>query len=874
VRTLAQRLGSSPSARVASLALLLALLAAVTLIPQLGAPPLLEHPHIPWWVLLPTFAASELFVVHLEGRQGAHSVSLREVPIVVGLVLLTPGAYVVAVLAGTVGVLWLVRGQRGQRLLFNTALLCLESAIAVALYRTALGPDDVVSVRGWGAASLTLLVTDLVSALAITGAMSLQHGRLDTTVLREAVSSGLLAALTNASLAVLVLVLLVEEPTALVALLAVYVTVYSSYRGYAMLSQRYARLELLYEFTRRVGRSLRTEQALEAVLGQTRELLHADAAEAVLFARDGKPGVRLRVDGPDGGEVVHLDPEEELPWWAGAAGGRSQLLPRGTRDVRARTALAMLQVRDAMAVPLRSDDQVTGVLAVYDRSSEVSTFTPDDLRVFEALANHASVAVTNGWLLDQLRAEAADKEHQALHDALTGLPNRVQFRQRVDEALSTGGPLAVLLLDLDRFQEINDAVGHAVGDELLQQVAQTLAGGPAQFSGGPAEADGRSAAPVTPARHLVARLGGDEFAVLLPPGTDGPAALATASELLAALDRPVELGELCLHVSASCGIALAPAHGADAQELLQHADVAMYAAKAARTGVVVYQPEAGASTARRLTLATDLRAAVAAGDIAVHYQPKADAHTGAVVGVEVLSRWSHPAFGQVSPDEFVAIADHTGTLPALTTQVLETALAQRAAWATAGQPLGLAVNVSVRDLVDPGLPARVAAAMARTGVRAGALTLEITEGSLMEDPERTVAVLRRLSALGVRLSIDDFGTGYSSLAYLRHLPVDEVKIDKSFVLSDSDGDRAIIKSTVDIAHSLGLSTVAEGVETLPAWSAVAAAGCDVVQGYLLSRPLPAAAFWRWLLAHEPSRVAPRAFDAAPLRPMSAGPASL
>ncbi len=433
---------------------------------------------------------------------------------------------------------------------------------------------------------------------------------------------------------------------------------------------------------------------------------------------------------------------------------------------------------------------------------------------------------------------------QALHDALTDLPNRILLQDRLAHELAvaahSGAPVALLLLDLDGFKEVNDTLGHTVGDLLLRQVSARLCG-------------------ALRAGDTVARLGGDEFAALLPgAGEDG--ARAVAQTIMEALDAPFVVEGQGLRVGGSIGIALAPAHGMDADALLRRADVAMYAAKRAG-GAVFYDPARDAHGPLRLSIMNDLRHAIAADGLILHYQPKVDLASGQVSGVEALVRWPHAAHGLIPPDQFIPLAEQSGVIVPLTVWVLETALRQRQAWLAAGHTFGVAVNLSARALREAALPETVKRLLAEYGVAPAALTLEITESALMADPAAALAVLRRLAALGVRLSIDDFGTGYSSLAYLKNLPVDEVKVDKSFVrglgLRAEARDFAIVAAVLGMAHSLGLDVVAEGVETEGEWMTLGGLRCDTVQGYLVSRPLPAPALDEWLRALEGGRYAPR-----------------
>jgi len=423
--------------------------------------------------------------------------------------------------------------------------------------------------------------------------------------------------------------------------------------------------------------------------------------------------------------------------------------------------------------------------------------------------------------------------HQARHDALTDLPNRVLLHERIVATRGDGSdaprPFALLLLDLDRFKEVNDTVGHERGDALLRTVAARLQA-------------------VTRADDTVARLGGDEFAVLLP-GADADGAARVAEAIRAALDAPLHVEGLLLRVGASVGGALAPAHGLDGDTLLRRADVAMYVAKRTRWSYALYEPARDQHSPERLARGGELRAAIEQGALTLHYQPQVDLATGRITGVEALVRWPHPAQGLIPPDQFIPLAEHTGVIAPLTAWVLAEAIRQCRAWQRAGRLLTVSVNLSMWNLHDATLPDRVAALLRDHGMAPAWLRLELTESALMADPERAMDVLARLSGLGVGLAVDDFGSGYSSLAYLKTLPVDELKIDKGFVreMATDATDAAIVASTVALGHALGLRVVAEGIEDQVTWELLVGMGCDVAQGYYMSRPLPATDLQRWAL---------------------------
>ncbi|MCF1508205.1 putative bifunctional diguanylate cyclase/phosphodiesterase [Streptomyces glomeratus] len=436
--------------------------------------------------------------------------------------------------------------------------------------------------------------------------------------------------------------------------------------------------------------------------------------------------------------------------------------------------------------------------------------------------------------LDSTLRIARARAEEQLRDPLTGLPNRQWLLERtwtaLDDAERIGARAALMLIDLDRFRSVNDTLGHLAGDRLLLQIAERL----------------RLA---LPRGAEAARLGGDEFAVLLPVADSTTSASRAARNLVAALGSPLDLDGLTLVLEASAGVAVFPEHALDAEGLLQRADVAMYQAKRDRTGVEVYESKRDSNTPDRLGLLGDLRRALDAHEVELHYQPKVR-FDGQVAGLEALVRWVHPERGKVPPDEFIAIAESSGLMPHLTEYVLETALGQVARWRAQGLRVPVAVNVSPRDVHTPGFAGAVAARLARHGVPAGALQLEITEHVLLEDPQRAADTLAGLAGHGVKMSLDDFGTGYSSLVHLRRLPVSELKIDRSFVarLAVDAEDAEIVRCTVDLAHSLGLLVVAEGVEDDETWERLRDLGCDAVQGWLVAAAMPPDETTAWLRA--------------------------
>ena len=438
----------------------------------------------------------------------------------------------------------------------------------------------------------------------------------------------------------------------------------------------------------------------------------------------------------------------------------------------------------------------------------------------------------------RLRHQAKANEYQAFHDVLTGLANRALFKDRVQQAIREGGResrvVAVMLMDLDRFKEINDTLGHHKGDQVLKQVAERLN-------------------EVLRDTDTVARLGGDEFAVLLPNIPDPAAALHVAEKIQENLTRPMAIEGMALEVRASIGISFFPGHGEDVDLLLQRADVAMYLAKASGNVYEIYTAERDQYSPARLALVSELRRAMEDEEFVLYYQPKVDLRTGESYMVEALIRWDHPMRGMIPPDDFIPLAEHTGLIEPLTMYVLDKALRQVSHWREDDIDLTVAVNMSPRNLLDLHFPEHVEGLLKKWKLPAGCLQLEITESTLVADPTRAMGILGRLNQMRIEMSIDDFGTGYSSLGHLSQLPVKELKIDKSFVMNmgHDEGDAIIVRSTIDLGRNLGLRVVAEGVETAEIWRQLVVLGCDYAQGYYRSRPMPASEMPRWLSLSRP-----------------------
>ena len=438
--------------------------------------------------------------------------------------------------------------------------------------------------------------------------------------------------------------------------------------------------------------------------------------------------------------------------------------------------------------------------------------------------------------LNQMQGEIAERQrrivHQAHHDSLTGLPNRWLANDRLTGAIArsrrSGKPFTVAMLDLARFKQINDSLGHHIGDVALKEVARRI---------------------VVRARRsdTVARLGGDDFLLILE-GTDASASRQFIDELRAALTEPIVLDEMRVSIDFTVGMATFPAHAETPDDLIRRSEIAMYDAKSTHSKIVEYEAGRDEGHLRQLAIVSQLPAALTSNQLSLHYQPKADIATGDVRQAEALIRWTHPEFGFIPPDEFITVIEQSGNISMLTNWVIEQAASQLRDWDDRGIDIRVSINLSALDLLNNTLPQIIEQSLKRHGVPNSRLALEITESAVMRDPEASLNLLSRLRVAGFRLSIDDFGTGYSSLAQLKRLPVDELKIDKSFVmeLSEDSGDAVIVKSTIDLAHSMGLKVVAEGIETAAGWEALKHFGCETGQGYLISKPLDAAAFEQWL----------------------------
>jgi diguanylate cyclase (GGDEF)-like protein len=830
-------------------------------LPQHPASP--AGPTVSWLLLAALFGVAEVCVLHVQMRGGARTVSLSEAPLVLGLFFTAPPNLVLARLVGPLVVFILIRRQSLLKLGVNTAVLLVEAGMAVELFRLILGTASAASPRAWLAAYVAVLVSGIVSAVLITFVIALFQDEFHLSDLTRAAGNSAAVSAIIGTIA-LVAVNALQRSTETGWLLAgAAAVILICYRAYAALTGRHAALARLYAFTDAITSTHEPDEVLRQLLISAREIAAAEHAEIVFApALPGGMPTRLTVDG-DGrlhrndasaGSSAH-ESSLEIPDPVHAQvlrTGTAILLPFGSGLSRRpdwRRYLKRVGRRETLAVPLRdappqdtehgrSTDTsgatpVTGSLLIAGRVGQVRTFDASDLRLVETMANHAGLALRNGWLINGLT-------HAVRHDALTGLVNRSYLHQQLTDVLAeirTGdrAGAAVMICDLNGFKDVNDALGHQMGDVLLQEVAR------------------RASAALAPG-DVLARLGGDEFAILLPNTLSAEAATEAGERVLRAIAEPVALADLVISVGISIGVALAPRHGVEASGLLKRADMAMYAAKATNRGLRLWESGMGQTDAQQLTFAGELRRALSEGELSVYAEPIASLVSGDVVSVEVTPRWQHPERGLLMPDEFVPTAANSGLATELARFLIGSAISSCAQWRQISCDLGVSVNLPARALADTTLPETVARMLETHGLPADRLTLEIAESSIVADDSRTLPGLRHLSALGVRVAIDGFGAGHSSLSYLRRMPVRQVKIDSGFVrrIDHDSSDEAIVRSIVDLGAKLGLDVVAEGVDRQAVWEQLRRMGCGQAQGALVARPLRLEGFADWLRADDPS----------------------
>lgn len=855
-RVVALRPRPLPAHRTLGLSAGLALVGTLLWLHVAGAPPVgrgTPGDILTWWQLAIVWVFASLAVFHVEINSEAHTFSLSEVPLVLGLFFAAPAEVLVARLVGEALVLVVFERQSLTKLVFNLALFVAETSAALAIFGWLTPVADPQSAQALAAAITAAFASTLLGAAAVWAVIRLHAAKVSA---RRLAHTSAVTAAGNSCLALVAAVLVVASPAALVPLAVLSAVVVVGYRGYSQLAKRYESLQLLHQFMAIISGPQRPDEMLRRVQREACRLLRAERSIMILYMESSdSPWLYQLTAGQEPADGGHDEPcvaelPEEITRLA-ESGSQTLLVPRTSGRPQDRRVLAALGAKDCIAAPLTTGGGVCGVMVLCDRLGGVSTFDAEDGTLCATLAAQAAIALENGRLIDRLQEQIEAREYEATHDPLTDLPNRALFRRMLGQVLpaTQTHPVAVLLMDLDGFKEVNDTLGHQAGDDLLCQVARRLR----EIVGDVGSAAG-----------MVARLGGDEFAMVLtdlPQGAE--TAMAVAGQIDRALRIPVSVSALTLEVRGSIGVALAPQDGQEPATLLRRADVAMYAAKRARAGVTRYDPAIDDNSELRLQLVGDLRAAILAGAIEVYFQPIARCADGKVVAAEALARWTHPTLGRVAPDEFVPVAERSGLIHDLTFYVLERVLAQVRSWEADGVRLNVSVNLSPAVLLELDWPQRVLQLLGQYRVSPHCLTLEITESGIMADPESTIPVLHDLVRSGVSFAIDDFGTGYSSLAYLQQLPVSMVKIDKSFVIAMNDDPVAasIVRSVIELGRSLDLSVVAEGVEDQRALDRLTDSRCHFLQGYYLSRPIPAAELTQWLRQRQAAAAKPASIPA-------------
>jgi diguanylate cyclase (GGDEF)-like protein len=783
-----------------------------------------------WWELAPAFYLAEVFAVHLHFRKQAHTLSLSEVGLALGLFFASPADLLIAHIVGATVALVFNRRQRAIKLAFNLAELPLCTGVALYVFRSLATSGD-VGPRVWAVTLAAAAAAHLLGIVLVSAVIAVAERRLSAPQLPQTLATSLVGATATTCLGLAAVVLVHQDPVSGLLLVAPVLACGFAFRGYMAQREQREHVEFLYESMRATQEARDFGQAIGQLLGSARRLLRSEYAEILLLSleTDGPPIRSVYVD--ENKVLMQTDersPGDELALRVAGA-GRPALLGRRREQHLLDSVLASRNLEDAIVGALRGDDGPFGLLIVGDRSGDVTTFGDDDVDLFETFAGHASVLLENGRLEHSLAEVTELKEelkHQAYHDTLTGLPNRFHFVESLAERLADHDQrnrIAILYVDLDGFKSVNDSWGHHTGDELLAQVGARIRG-------------------VVRSGDLPARLGGDEFAVLIEHA-DEEAAEQTARRLNDALVVPFALSTCEASIHASIGIALSGPEADSAEDLIRNADLAMYTAKEhERRPYAAYEPRLHGRLREERRLALDLEFAVRRGEIDVRYQPIVSLRDGGIHAFEALVRWRHPERGLLMPADFITTAESSGLIVEIGMNVAERALAFARTWPKVGRdgaPIGLWMNFGPVELANDRLIPDLGTALDKARMDADRLTIEITESSLLRNEQTALASMHKLRDLGAHLSIDDFGTGYSSLSRLSEFPIELLKIPKPFVtrLVGEEGDELFVDAILRLAESLNLVTVSEGVEQVPQLQRLIQLGCALAQGFLFSKPL-------------------------------------
>jgi diguanylate cyclase (GGDEF)-like protein len=806
-----------------SLVLLATASAINALLPDLGST---LRPSEIWAmpILGVAFAATLLTVVRVEFRQNAILFSLSEIPLAFSIVFLTPVASVVCRVVASGLIFAFVKKPPIHKQLFNLALFAFETSIAYLVIRTILRPSAQSDIEIILAATLSVIAASAAGSVVVTIAVSRLLGDPLRRLIDDLKANWVI--IVNGAMAGALLSVYLISPALAGLVMVPVVALWYMMRRHGLLGQQLRDLRAVHGFASRIGRSLDLDVIGDSATTEAGRLLRAD--HTMLVVRESAEGDRVFTT--DGFPLV--DPDIESRQWHELLNGSPVELTTGAA-IQATGMDGFCALGPCIVALVDDDIGEMGIMLISRGQAAPNGFSSDDVDRVRGLTDQLAPSLRRSMLHRRI-------QHEARHDLLTGLPNRLSLQRYIAaNAVGTtdGEHWYIMILDLDRFKEVNDTLGHHAGDELLIEFARRISSEIGQ-------------------EGFVARLAGDEFAAVITAANEEEV-MSRAQACVEAAREPITLDGLSLMVTASIGVAHIPAESSNAELPVRHADIAMYNAKSRHVGVEFFRPELDRRTPARLSMLGDLRRALDDGELDVAYQPQLNLASGLIVGVEALARWNHHARGAVSPADFIKVAEDTGLIKQLTDAMLARSIAELRHFHDAGHKLSLSVNLSTHDLLDAKLADRVAGHLSLNGVQPEFLTLEITESSLLVEAPRSRTTIQELHELGVHLSIDDFGTGYSSLSYLRQLPVSELKVDQSFVATMlvNQQDEVIVRSTIDLGHNLGLQVVAEGVECDQVLEQLRTIGCDSAQGYAVSRPLDAHHFSVWLnTSKHPSRL--------------------